>query len=743
MPWRICFWPVTFCGADAGICGDVADGLMISQRGLEFMSMSENHQIAQQAEQLPVYSKATSSDLAEKTDTINAEGENISNTGEQHVSEPISGSTTGVGGEVSDDDCGNIQSASDLQDSMVQPAASTVAQRRPGNIRRSRRRLPFFLERLVNDLRLDDYHLLSWRQRWQHFLWLLGFDRFPFRERGWVFVFLIFVVATGALVASKPTRWDLYRKWRAQEHLTRAVAALDSGQTKTAQIHLRNAYRHTPENIDILQKWLATIPKNEPSQRIAILLQILEARPTGDTAAEVVDELLENQNIIQASSFATRQLTLHPDSWRLWFAAGKAYLMEKRFKVAREAFNRSAELAPDEKNVQFHLALVDVLMTPNHQSPDYSALESFQSVPELRKAAARTLTSLYLSTEPQRAVSMLDQIVAENPGEWEFQFLHFRMRLEKSADKAEADLWEDIWSRAVTFEQRLIVISEAVRHDLREKAENFMARLSDEDRKMASSRWIQMLTHITYKQWQDAKSVAKEALENDKLPTDWQLRFLAGMALVQQQMGNNRESIVFYNEASRRARDDPGLLFFLSELLLRLDLQDYARDSFERLAGTESPLKESALERLLGIYKSRMDWSGTFTTLERLNAVNPTNNSYIIQLASMLLVEKKMNHPLVRSLLESDIKQLPLQSEALELVAHACAQAGHSGKASLALRLLENKQPSDSPRSIHRIATLAYLGRKHDAANAYAQMLSNGPQIHELEKKYLEEIIGG
>jgi hypothetical protein len=107
----------------------------------------------------------------------------------------------------------------------------------------------------------------------------------------------------------------------------------------------------------------------------------------------------------------------------------------------------------------------------------------------------------------------------------------------------------------------------------------------------------------------------------------------------------------------------------------------------------------------------------------------------------MLLVEKKMNHPIVNSLLESDLEQLPLRGEALELIAHAHAQVGHTSKALQFLQRLENAQHKDVRPNIHRIATMAYLGKKNDAAIAYAEMMREGARLHEVEKKYLEEIL--
>jgi len=576
---------------------------------------------------------------------------------------------------------------------------------------------------------------------WKELFRKTGLDSFPFRGRGWTVVFIFFFLLGGAFFLLNPTRWDSYRKWRSAEHFKRAVASLESGQLRAAEIHLRNAYRHTPENVEILKKWLDVIPQSEPGQRISILLQIHEMKPSGDSAAAVIEELLANRGYTDAANFAARQLTLFPESGLLWFASGKTYLIQRRFPAAEEALLRAKKLIPDNKSLDFHLALLRVLMTPADQSPDYSSLESFQNVPELKDVVNRTLAAIYIANDPNKAAKMVDKFATENPGEWDYQFLRFRMQMENSDDKQNFQHWDQIWSKSDTLQKRAVIILEAVRLNLTAIAERLFAMLSDNEREMPPGLWLQLLIHIKNEQWQLAISCAKSALEKYHLQPEWRIRLLAGIILAQQRLGYVQDFNFSYTEASRVAQGNPQISFFLSELLYELGLVELAKDSYERTAKMASPLTETALLRLLEINNSRKDWDSTLKTLDLLNQINPSNNNYISRLCSMLLMEQRVDHPMVRALLQNNLDNYPLHPEALEIVAHAAAQAGQLARAARIIKKIENSSIPFSSTSPHRVATLAYLGQKDQAIKFYNQILEQKLPLHQREKLYLEQLI--
>jgi len=556
------------------------------------------------------------------------------------------------------------------------------------------------------------------------------------------FIAVLFL-AGGLLLSwySFPNLMSFYKKWRSCSYYNRAIVAIQKAQIKEAQIYLRNALRHNPENASILKKLLEITPKEELKDRLHILFEIYARDSNGDTAANIIEEFINNNLLEEAASFAERSLTLHSENPSIWLASGKAFLLQGRYAAAKDAFTGAVKLNPTCKKTDFYLALLEFLTNPHGNTRNYSLLESFLAVEELRQEVTQKLLAIYLKEDPERAKSILEKLVSENPQNWNLRYLQFKLNLDSSSNVDTLCLWEDFWNVSSTLEHRLMIISEAIQRKLFSIANTLMLRLNNKERKTPNYIWLELLFHVGTEDWQNAQRIANDSLTDESLSEEWKVRFLAVLSLAQRKLENHHDSDLTYVRSKRIAKDNLYLSYSLVDLYLHFDLNDYAQDLLDQIGENTSPYYELAWQRLLKIYLQKKNWEHALKTLEKLLICNPSNDKYKTILCSMLLIDKKIEHPLIQNILNTNFEKLPIKDELIYLVSHALAQSGNIEKAEKLFTKAENANQGISKLSIHRIATLAYLGRKKEAQSAYLQLIKDSTTFHDKEKEYLEKII--
>lgn len=595
-------------------------------------------------------------------------------------------------------------------------------------------------QRLIYALRLDDYHKLTFQQRLSHFLWLIGFDTFPFRERGWALITLLIASLAVFIVYNNPLKWPIYRNWRASGFIENARKAIEDQHFSTAQLYLRNAYRHTPDNPELLRLWLNTIPADKNAERAAVLSQLYAMQPHGDTAAEIVEAMISARLTSQAAQLASRMLTQHPESARLWRAAGSANLILQKFHVATEAFKKALEINNgNDPNAEYHLALIDVLTTPSDQTPDFDRLEKFRQMPELRELSSRTLAAIYLSNNDNRAETLIDSVLSEQPGRWDFRFLRFTTRLNAEGSSNER-LWEEIWRQADNLPNRMLIISEAIRRKELDIAESFLRRLDNIDREQPQTRWFELVVLIERQKWLDALRTIRETQDTLKLNKEWEAKFLAMRAVIQERLGNTAEARIAFNDAVRRMENFPQFNIFLGDMFMNFQMLDFARDSYQRAAIPDTPAREPALIRLYALYAQQNNWDKMVETITRLNTINPANNEYTSTLATLMIVEGRLHHPVIKNILSSDMETIRLGRDPMALVAHALAATGQRPKAAELIKRITPSANDDPRLRFHAASTLALCGKLEDATTL-AGNFAEDPNFSKREIEYLNKLL--
>lgn len=596
------------------------------------------------------------------------------------------------------------------------------------------------LQNIVISLGFDDYHKLTAKQRYEHLLWLLGFDKFPFRERGWAIIGLILVSGAIALFYSNPLKWNIYKNWRSQSFIQSATKALEENKLATAQLYLKNAFRHTPNNPELLRLWLKTLSPENYMERIATLSQIYSMRPDGEVAAEIAENMLSLRAYQEASNFIARKLTVHPDSARLWNTAGKLAIIQNRYEFAFEAFTKAKSLGQgQEAQAEFHLALLEVITKPVDAKMDLSHFEEFRKMPEFRQIASQTLAAIYLAKKDERATSFIESVISESPDLWDFRMLRFIIQLQNNPSDEE-NLWELIWKEAKNLEQRLSIIAHAIRVQRFEIAESLLMRLEQVDRDLPQARWIHLCLYIENKQFEDALNLVNQTQERMKLPENWDVQYQAARTLILERLGKREEARIAYNHAIRRIENNPSAMLAIGKNFMNMQIYEFARDAFQRASKSDSTVRETALSHLLELQRLDDNWDGVRDTVRRLYTANPSNNQFISMYASSLLVDGNFDNPLINVIIKSDFKTIKLNTNALLLIAHAMAARGLNGYAESVLEGQSITQEDDLWTRFHYASALAYLGRKEEV-EYYAHGLLDSEKLTSKEKDYLRKLI--
>jgi tetratricopeptide (TPR) repeat protein len=547
-------------------------------------------------------------------------------------------------------------------------------------------------------------------------------------------------------------KYQLARAYVAESRIDQAIGELDR------VVHI------SPGFVDaIVLRSELQLRKHNAQAAVEPLLAVLKAQPKLGPAQVLLAEAYRMLGRFdEAANLVQEQIKQSPKAAAPYYLLGLILQQQNKLSEARQAFEKSAELAPDNPTSLDRLVELDIVTKafaageqrvdqllqkqPNSAAGHYLkgklafAQNNFDSAqsellkcidldPNFSRAYELLIPTITQTKKLSESLNQMKTVLAKNPND---------VSALSIASMINAELGD--YSKARDGYEKILTVKPDFVPALNNLAYIYAERLNELDKGLEIARKARTLAPanpsvadtlgwVFFKRddYQEAVPLLEEAA--DKISDNPEVRFHLGMA--HYMMGQEDAARSDFTQALSAARDFPGK----KEAERRLDLLKQTANGPSTLtaAQLENMLKEHPKDmvvrlRLADVYKTQSSFDRAATTYEEALKLNPKLTSVALRLAE-----------LYAGPLKNPQKALAFAKKARDLAPSDPRAAGILGRIAFdagnfqwAYSLLQesSRQPDSDPKVLHDLAWAAYsLGNIEQARQAVQQSLDASPDV--------------
>ncbi|MDQ6623259.1 MAG: hypothetical protein M3Y86_07215 [Verrucomicrobiota bacterium] len=528
--------------------------------------------------------------------------------------------------------------------------------------------------------------------------------------------------------------FHFYRQWE-EAHLVRRAAAYKSGgDLKTASLNARRALQLNPRNVDATRLIAELAEKTGDRTAIDWRRKVLELNP-----GSIDDALALVRSALWIRDFATAAKTLESIEARaetqpeFQAASGRFAEMRKDLGAAEAHWTKATELAPNDKDYRFQLALLQIGMgDATKRAEALRVLEELRGDAKERAAATRTLIidGVAHHVDPKISRDLAAELQSYPEASFSDHILYLEI-LRQLKDPAYADYLARLKKEVPAKGSDLAaLISWMVRNKMLQEAIDYAGSVSAEER----GKWpVPLAIADAYAQAKDWVTLERVAKESNWAGYDFLRRAFLARAL----RGEGKELAADQelSAAQKEAASNTAMLSMLTQTIADWGWQDDAIELLWSL--TKAPeTRMDALQTLYDHYTKVSDTSGIFRTLSKFAEINPNDRPLQNNLAQIsLLLGVDVEH--ARKEAAELAAEEPGNPGFVSTYAFALMSKGDIKGALQAMRTLTDAQLNEPSIATYYGLVLAAAGEK-EKAREYLQRSAQASLLPE-EKTLVEK----
>lgn len=448
----------------------------------------------------------------------------------------------------------------------------------------------------------------------------------------------VFVAAAAILVAAGIAGMRLYGEFRERRLFQVAEEMRKMERVQDAVLALQSILMRDPDNLQALSR-LADLAESQGAPSYEIRSRIAEADP------EVVQNHIDAARAAMIAGRierAAHALDAVPDSTfkpvAYYNLLSAIELQNGNLENSLEAARKAAEMAPDQPNLQYNLAVLLVRQGGRDAMQEANAiLLDLQQIESARPRVLKLLLSLARGAGDMDSYARLAEEVVKLPQATVAEHIPLLEVLAERERVAASDLLHALWSKSLERPtDRLILARWALANGFSDKLLTLVDSLPDARRNedltrivtldalASSEKWERILESYRDASWDNADFVRQaylaRALRETDAPESWQARW-------KQAVLSASENPTFLLSLYQSTRDWKGWETQQIDLLWRLIDRRIAL--------------RSALDELAKLYHQTENASGLYRVVERQFKLEPENPTYSNNYAMLnLLLEK-------------------------------------------------------------------------------------------------------
>lgn len=460
------------------------------------------------------------------------------------------------------------------------------------------------------------------------------------RRRRWLLIWALVALVVGAIL-SRPVAEPAYRHFRAERFLAKARQLMAVGEVSGARVNLERALQFEPSRVDLLESLAEALRSEGSPQHAAVLVRaavVATNRP--DLAIAAVAACVTNGFSEWVAPLIDRFGGVPGGDAALWYWMGRALEDEGRHAEAASAWQRAAQLAPQDARLQLDVAIREIgSKKPEVAVRGVGRLEVLRKSSDvgIRRGAAEAMAGLAMSTDPRSAAAIWDRYVAENPGDWGAALTHLQ-----AVSKADPGLVPGriaaLWGGATNLGRKLDLVSAVARIGGPKSGSDLLDRLSASEKMDAKALVLRLELLAGTGRWADVVEAAEVSAESRSLfGVDDQISVWGWL-------GAARHALADVSGFQAAVRALEALVGTNVDRAMRVGAWltsrgfDFEAAGFFRTASRpNSPRRYAALLELNGLYGRLGDQQKRLQACEQLLQLDAENPAVQSELASVLL----------------------------------------------------------------------------------------------------------
>ncbi len=568
------------------------------------------------------------------------------------------------------------------------------------------------------------------------------------------FLILFAIGAVIGLVAffGVPAALPLYSFWRVEQQLQQAENLLNSSDGRSAQIMLRNAYRHAT-NLPPTDERRKTVLK-----RLLILMSEA-SRQTGDTdypvfmgmaleldpkdeqlAVRTIRAVIESQRQELANLIVPLVLQNFSENPEVLHLVGIMLLERGELDAGYNTLKKALDLAPDKKAIKLSLGTIEALSKDVEVAErGIKILLEARQDPEFYKVATNSLAEIYSLNNKQRSLELWEELIQKHPDEFDLRIKKILVQHNINPELTRPEL-DRLWAQFNKLPDRLQIIIRALSLLGVSSSRELLDRLPAVDRVTPPAMLLQITLDASEQKWPEVLHTARELSQNQEAPTHQQVVGWLWMARAQRMLGNDDVVSTSLRNAAQKAGDSAQLLLLCAQQLESWNMNTEAQIFYRQAAKLGGPAQLLALNNMARYAQFQRNSSELMEIYEMLYKIQPNNALVLNNLAALLLMR---NQDLPRAL--DLIQQVYLANKANQRIpqiadTYALALA-LNGRVAEALEIYSTVQINalDNPAIRLHLARVLSLAGKRDEAWQIIQPI-NSKDLFREEQELLEQL---
>ncbi len=505
-----------------------------------------------------------------------------------------------------------------------------------------------------------------------------------------------------------------YHEWMARRFAASARSFTAKGDTASAAIQARLAFKHQPFEAEW---WTLNADvggmEGQALQQALWLGKAFELAPTKENALKAIRAAAEAREPEALQAVLPEAAKRFEDDADVWLAIGRALAAHGMWEEAFRAQKTAERIAPLRNDIQ--LALAGVLV----RSSDAEERKAGRRIlVRMRREVAfffpatRLLAVSWGEEDPARAVRLMDEILGPGAERWPLRMDRWEWLAKSDPAAARREL-ELLWAEGPLVNQRLGLLNRILDALGPEEAREWFKKMAGPDLSKLGVMYFGWNLRVRLGEWEQLAGEAM--LQSDYVRDDsekllcrlWQLR-------AETALGRQRAAALSVRAVKEITLGRPLAAFVAGSRLANWGCRQPAAELLESAAVESTPVYGPALMRLAGIYGQEGDETRAIAVHERLLKARPDDPAAQNRVASTLLaLQKDMERAL---LLAETARDRDKENPGYQATwARALALNGRAVEAVRVYELLPAKFADQPAVRVLRADALRMAGRAEEA----------------------------
>jgi tetratricopeptide (TPR) repeat protein len=507
-----------------------------------------------------------------------------------------------------------------------------------------------------------------------------------------------------------------YHHFRADVYNRGAEQFLAAGNLELARVQIANSIRHDAMRAETWRIAARLQQARKEPDYVVYLARAYELEPEkSDVAIALLEACARLPRFDVADLFVPRILERHTNLAEVWHLAGVIQLSQRRLNEGYDCLRRAQALAPQDDRIRLALATIELAAPqPDVAARGRAALEELRNRnPEYFAAATQSLVEAARINDPQRALTLLEELIGSDPGNWTWRVRRLDLVRAVRPESIAREV-ETLWNNTRTVPQRLDLLARIADWAGPTAARAYLDRLPRSERLHADVRLIEIALLWRDDRWSDIVAIAGEDTRRPGTTPAQRVNFWLWLSRAQGKLGDNSLSQLGLRNALQEAGRDAELAMNSGDLLLRWGDVPGATRFYELAVEGTRELRVPAYTKLITAYQSQRNTAGLLRCFEELNRLVPNNPAIRNNIAALLLVQQR-DLPRAVEMAEANYRKVPDNPLIADTYARALALSGNLPRALEIYERLPATGTNFPAVLLHRADTLRRAGRTNEA----------------------------